>query len=234
MNKEEKIILTNEFVNSDFNELYKSMYQVFHFPMISTVSIEYKDLELNKFDFIIFTSKNGVRFFHKKIKNEEILPKIISLGSKTAEFLKKKKFVTHYIAKRNYSHMMVDELSKLNNFIGSRVLLVQGNLAQNSFKEKLNEFCNISRIIVYKTILNKIKKNNLIELLDKYECYTVFTSPSCFDAFCLNYNPKKTQIISIGNTTTNHIVKKGFEPLLTSKMQTYEGICQTVLNYLNS
>ena len=47
MNKEEKIILTNEFVNSDFNEILNSKYQVFHFPMISfyfqVISIGFKE-----------------------------------------------------------------------------------------------------------------------------------------------------------------------------------------------
>ena len=40
-------------------------------------------------------------------------------------------------------------------------------------------------------------------------------------------------IISIGNTTTDHIKDRGYEPLMTAKMQSYEGISNSIIDYLN-
>ncbi len=44
------------------------------------------------------------------------------------------------------------------------------------------------------------------------------------EAFSKLYDPKKTNIISIGNTTSDYIKNCGYLPLITSKMQSYEGI----------
>ena len=62
--------------------------------------------------------------------------------------------------------------------------------------------------------------------------HLVFTSPSTFDSFNEKYEIKKN-IISIGNTTSNHIRNKGFEPIMTAKMQSYEGISNSIIDYLN-
>ena len=43
----------------------------------------------------------------------------------------------------------------------------------------------------------------------------------------------KNKIISIGDTTTDHIRERGFEPLMTAKMQSYEGISSSIIDYLN-
>ena len=45
------------------------------------------------------------------------------------------------------------------------------------------------------------------------------------------YNPKKTNIISIGNTTSDYIKNSGYLPLITSKMQSYEGISESIISY---
>ena len=46
MNKRPLIVLTNEFVSSDFKQLYQSEYKIFHFPMISTEILLNKSFEI--------------------------------------------------------------------------------------------------------------------------------------------------------------------------------------------
>jgi len=235
MNKKPLIILTNEFASIDFKQLYQSEYKIFHFPMISTEFFLNEPFEIEKFEFIVFTSKNGVKFFLKSFKDINTLKnkKIISIGTKTSEVLIKNNIQPFLVTKRNYSISMAKELSKNKAIHNSNVLLIQGNLSSGLLEDKMSSYCSVKRFNIYKTNLNNDYIKKLENLLDENICFTVFTSPSCFDAFSLNYSPKKTKIISIGNTTTNHIINKGHKPLLTSKMQTYEGICQTILQYLN-
>ena len=235
MNKRPLIVLTNEFVSNDFKQLYQSEYKIFHFPMISTEILSNESFEIERFEFIVFTSKNGVKFFLKSFKDINALKnkKIISIGTKTSEVLIKNNIQPFLVTKRNYSVEMARELSKIKAIHNSNLLLIQGNLASDVLENNLSSFCNVKRFNIYKTNLNMDFREKLENLLNENICFTVFTSPSCFDAFSLNYSPKKTKIISIGNTTTNHIINKGHKPLLTSKMQTYEGICQTILQYLN-
>ena len=74
---------------------------------------------------------------------------------------------------------------------------------------------------------------NLESLLNKEETYTVFTSPSGFLSFANLYDVNKTSIISIGETTSSYIIEKGYSPLFTSKMQSFEGISESIISNLN-
>ena len=113
MNKKPLIILTNELVSSDFKQLYQSEYKIFHFPMISTEILLNESFEIEKFEFIVFTSKNGVKFFLKSFKdiNKLLNKKIISIGTKTSEILIKNNLSPFLIAKK-----------KLLDFDGKRTI----------------------------------------------------------------------------------------------------------------
>ena len=73
---------------------------------------------------------------------------------------------------------------------------------------------------------------NLETLLKKEKTYTVFTSPSGFLSFENLYDVNKTSIISIGETTSSFIKERGYEPLVTSQMQSYEGVAETIISNL--
>lgn len=72
----------------------------------------------------------------------------------------------------------------------------------------------------------------LEELLSKEKTYTVFTSSSGFLSFDKLYDVKKTSIISIGDSTSSFIKGRGYDPIVTSKMQSYEGIADSIISYL--
>ena len=91
---------------------------------------------------------------------------------------------------------------------------------------------NIDHKIVYTTNPVVKKADDLTEKIINENTYVVFTSPSTFNSFIDKYN-LKNNIISIGNTTTDYIRERGFEPLMTAKMQSYEGISNSIIDYLN-
>jgi len=233
MSKSKNIIVTNEFGNKDFLPLFSSEFKVFHFPMIKTVPTN-KILDLDNFDFIIFTSKNGIRFFMDSIKDPHKLKfkKIISLGSKTSDYLKEFNINSYFTSPKNYAEVMLEEIKKRDFIKDKKVLLVQGNLASNNLFEGLKKFSIVERLNVYNTLLEKKIFLELEKIILDNDTYTVFTSPSCFDAFILNYEALRTNIISIGTTTTNFIEKKGYKALMTSKMQTYDSLSSMILEYL--
>ena len=113
-----------------------------------------------------------------------------------------------------------------------KLLLVQGNLAKKNLFKCLSKSFNIDHKIVYMTNPVDEKVDELKEKVQSGNSYLVFTSPSTFDSFNDKYEINKN-IISIGNTTTDHIIKKGFEPLMTAKMQSYEGISNSIVDYLS-
>ena len=225
------IILTNEGDVSGFNKLKENNLITHHFPMIKIKPLEFILDSSENYDFIIFTSKNGVRNFINKteIKHKT---KFICLGKKTELALNELGYKSYYTAKKNYSKIMADELKKNNLIKNSKTLLVQGKIAKNALLNGLQEICDVKRLNVYNTVPKKEIYKDLEKLLNT-PTMTVFSSPSSFDSFKKFYNPKKTNIISIGNTTTEHIISKGYKCITTSKMQSFEGVSESILKYLN-
>ena len=98
------IILTNESFEKGFSKLNKDGIKLSHFPMIKTKPVE-QEINLFDIDCVIFTSKNGVKYF---FKNKQIIDSklddkfFICIGKKTAQKLKEMGFDTSYVCKKNY------------------------------------------------------------------------------------------------------------------------------------
>ncbi len=226
------IILTNEGDISGFKSLVKNNFKVHHYPLIEIKPIKFKINDLKRYDFIIFTSKNGVKnFFHKvKISDNK---KFICIGSKTEHILNKYGHQSTFTSKRNYSEIMADELKKNKLINDKNVLLVQGEIAKDDLNVELKKFCYVDRVNIYSTNAKENSNEKLKKLISKKSTFTVFTSPSAFDSFTKFYNPNKTKIISIGKTTTKYIESKGYDCMLTSQMQSYEGISGSIIKHFD-
>jgi len=226
------IILTNEGDISGFNNLVKNNFKVHHHPLIEIESIEFKINDLESYDYVVFTSKNGVKNFFNKVKTNNDT-KFICIGSKTEYILNKCGHVSVFTSKRNYSEIMAAELKKNKLINGKNVLLIQGQLAKDDLKLELEKFCNVDRINVYNTKAKENSNEKLEKLISSKSTFTVFTSPSAFDSFIKFYNPNRTKIISIGKTTTKYIESKGHDCMLTSQMQSYEGISASIIKHFH-
>ncbi|HZG60716.1 MAG TPA: uroporphyrinogen-III synthase [Anoxybacillus sp.] len=143
--------------------------------------------EVNRYDWLIFTSKNGVDFFFQLMDEavlKEGLPKIAVVGKKTAQALKKKGFQPSVVPKEFVAEGLIEALKPLIK-PKERVLLVKGNLARPALKQALEEMgANITELVVYETKLNESGKAQLIELLIKQKIDVItFTSPSTVNSF---------------------------------------------------
>lgn len=222
------IITTNEFNSKGFSKLSENGANVYHFPMIKTESLERK-VNTKDYSCLIFTSKNGVRYFFQN-NNIDSNIKAITIGYKTAEELKKYGIKADYICSRNYSNEMAIELKKNNVLKNEKSLLLQGELANNKLLKSLSKFTHVERLNIYKTIFIKKIETKLKELLE-VNPFIIFTSASCFESFNNLYDSSKAKLISIGKTTTLYIESKGFKTTTTAKMQTYEGISQSIIDF---
>lgn len=227
-----QIILTNEGDISGFDDLTENDIITYHFPLIEISPLDFTVNNIDNYDYIIFTSKNGIKKFFNRVKVSP-LTKFICIGNKTSQTLNEYGYESAYISKRNYSIIMADELKRNKLINGKKVLLVQGKVAKDDLKNKLQDFCKIDRINVYDTKFKNEVNLELLKLIETKETYTVFTSPLAFESFIQFYNPKDTKIISIGKTTTEYVNSKGFDCMLTSKMQSYEGVSETIIRYFN-
>ena len=85
MNKT-NIIITGEEFDYSFDKLKAMEVNIFHYPMIFTSGID-MTIDPNIYNYIIFTSKNGVKYFLKNISTSINLFK---------EILQKKNFMSAY------------------------------------------------------------------------------------------------------------------------------------------
>lgn len=203
-----------------------------HFPMIDIVeNSNIKPFNLSDFDYYIFTSKNGVNSFFNLDFVKEKKINTFCLGEKTKIALLENGVEPIFVSNESYSENLITELLDNQMVVNKRVLLVLGNLADNRIQKALSSICNVNRLDVYNTTLVTKKKENITNLLENKSTISIFTSPSSFQAFNNLYDLKKTNLVSIGTTTSEAIKSSGYVPKITSDEQTYYGISKAIINY---
>lgn len=197
--------------------------------------------DLESYDWIFFTSKNGVANFFKHlidVKGNSELPehlKIAVIGYKTGLELNYYGYSPNFISEGNTSRDMLNRFYQEVNPENLRILLALGNLADSTLSNRLSVENKVNRINVYEVIKPGKVDYEIINLI-KGELYDliIFTSPSTFSYFCSFYDPDligKLRMASIGMTTTKAIKDAGFEPVLTAKKSSAEGLRDAIIEY---
>jgi uroporphyrinogen-III synthase len=197
--------------------------------------------QIEKFHWIIFTSANGVTYFHRllrDIRNISIIPsvvKIATVGIKTARELENNGSKA-YVTGSGTVEKLLDELIVKESLQNKKILLPLGNLAPDTIREKLSEFARVTRIDVYNTCKAMIADYDPIKRI-KNNCYdlVIFTSPSGVDNFTdvlgeENITPE-IRAASIGKVTTRAVEAHGLTCLVTATRSTYEGLADEIVNY---
>lgn len=216
-------------------------YNIFLFPTIETrknklSSEAEKHLKnISQFDWIIFTSVNGVDYFMEVIQSLDIEHKILkkmylgAVGPKTAQALKKYNLPIHFIPSQFTTKSLAKELPNIKD---KKILLLRAEIANPTLGKILRKRnATVVNIPLYKTIFIKNPKINFKKLLTakKIACIT-FTSPSTVKGFLKNIeigllsDVFSLPVVSIGPVTTNALKKAGFKRIYTSSISTIEGM----------
>lgn len=192
--------------------------------------------DLKSFDWIVFTSRNGVRFFTEALDSLGIpltelqTKKIAVIGTKTAEVAKKYGLHVEFMPNR----FTTEELAKqMQDITGKKVLLARANLATPKLTKALEEKgATVVDIPIYNTTFienNTEEFDNLLQLKQIF-CIT-FTSPSTVKGFMNNIKGSRMKkavldipALSIGSVTTKALTKYGFETIYTSDVFTTDGM----------
>lgn len=246
----DKVIISTRAIESgdSLPDLLKSQgAEVIALPMIEVSPSQLNNAEketlqnLEDFDWLFFTSKNGVINFFKQLsdlKGSTALPenlKIAVIGNRTSSELDYYGYAPSFVSKGNTSEDFLEEFYKAVNPQNQKILLSLGNLAEDFLYNSLIKDNSVQRINVYQTDKPKSVDNSILDLIrqNKYDLI-VFTSPSTFHNFCL-YAEKdmimELKMASIGSTTTKAIAEAGYSPLLSAKMSNVEGLGEAIVNY---
>ena len=210
-------------------------------PLIQTVEIiepyDYMQLEMARnFDWLIFTSQNGVETFCAKMNRHHFTPadfsgKIAAVGSKTRKKLISNGFTVHFVPSVFSADVFVKEFPKIAE-PKSSCLFVRGKKARDTIKEGLP--FNVKEWNVYDTEESSNHLQKLKSLIEnRSELLVIFASPSAVDAFAIHIAPSvgwdRIKIASIGHITSNALKKHGAHVTYQPNTYTMESVLDEII-----
>ena len=207
-----------------------------HMEGMSHRQIQHIEGQLHSYDWVIFTSRNGVAFFLDSLnKKLPLTIKIAAVGVKTKLELEKRGYQVHFVPTSFVAEAFAEEfLKELSG--NERILFPKGNIAREVIPVALREIgVSLDELIVYGTKVNIEKKQELIAALKlgKVDIIT-FTSPSTVTSFVrllegANWREwtKKCPIDCIGPITEKE-ASRYFPSVIVPKEYTVEALLQCV------
>ncbi len=219
---------------------------VVEFPMIKIVPpLNFKELDkaishLNIYDWIVFTSTNGVKYFFNRLKEKgkdirELKGlKIAAIGTETKKMLENLVLNVDYQPEKEFTQEGLIEGFKKWGMKGKRVFIPRSEQARKVLIEGLKNLgANVDEAIAYRTIKEETDVAHLKELLAQNEIDIItFTSSSTVTNFCSIFDSRllnKVKIASIGPITTKKAQSFGLKVDITANEYTIKGLVESII-----
>lgn len=195
--------------------------EVFSFPAIQIlppknwISVDLAIDRIKEFDWIIFTSVNGIEFFWERMKSRKLDSrlfahlKIAVIGSATLEALEKKGLCADLCPEAFTSKALFEEFRRSVSLSGKKILLARAENAPDWVEKAFQEEGAVPfRAVTYRTIADTKSLGLFKKVLgEKKIDWVVLTSASAAEAFLSSIKGQKTSfgIASIGPVTSETI-----------------------------
>jgi uroporphyrinogen III methyltransferase/synthase len=188
---------------------YVELGKITHTPLIRIEPIDFSMPDYKAFDWIIFTSRYGVRQFLDRLKNDisELSNiRICSVGPSTTLKLSEYGIEPDFESPTSDADGII-RYFKENKISDKQILLPRSAIGIKTLKEELTALNNqVLDLPVYETIMNE--KAEKVDLSKFSRIY--FASPSAVEAFINIYGeiPQSIPCIASGTTTENSLISK--------------------------
>ncbi len=250
-----KILITRAREQSgDFaTQLKKLGAEVIEFPTIEIVSpLHWKELDqaidqLESYDWILFTSANGVNFFWQRLegrgKAKRLPPslRVCAIGPATAKQLKEKGVSVHYIPKEFIAESILKGFERMS-LNGKRILLARAKKARDILPKGLRKMgAEVDVVEAYRTVRPKGGSKKLKKILkDGKTDVITFTSSSTVNHFAellkkedLKKLLKGVAIACIGPVTARTAKEWGLKAQIQPRQYTIPGLTQAIAEYFD-
>jgi uroporphyrinogen III methyltransferase/synthase len=253
-----RILVTRERVEG-FHVLEDLGAEIIEFPTLEIVPPDtYQEMDkmleqVEKYNWLIFTSRNGVKYFFKRYfeKDKDIRDlkdiKICAVGKKTEKEIKKfglkvdivpDEFRAEGLIKIFTSNQKTRDLEK--PFAGVRFLLPRAEVAREIFPEKIRELGGTIDIpVVYRTIRPESRGKRLRRFLKEGKItIATFTSASTFRNFLTIMGKdadlllKGVVIAVIGPVTAHSVEKAGLHVDIMPKESTIDAMVAEIIQWV--
>jgi uroporphyrinogen-III synthase len=210
--------------NSRENIYILNDYKVKWAKNISLFKVEYieKDIDLTKYDAIVFTSKNAIESINSFNRKWKELP-AYAISSQIAKIIKNLNGNLKHIGKKSqlddFAYDLLDELK------GKKVLYLRGQKSISNLVQILNNNdINCEEEIVYNNVFKRPEKKRNLPKKSKI----IFSSPSTIEYFfkCFDWD-ESYYAICIGERTAEHF-PKDINPIVSENNSFYSCVRKAI------
>jgi uroporphyrinogen III methyltransferase/synthase len=202
---------------------------------------------LSDYDWVVFTSVNGVKFFFAHLfgRNKDVRAlshlHTAAIGPATAEKLFEYGLKSDIIPQNFRAEALVDAFRKVS-LAGKKILLPRAKEARPVLPVELRKMgAEVNEVTAYLTEKVRTNTDQLIEQLEEKNIDLItFTSSSTVQNFKDLLPPDDFKhliqgitVASIGPITTDTALKSGFEVPITAKSYTIPGLCDAIVKYFD-
>ncbi len=203
--------------------------EVISFPVIQIMPPENEQplldaiAEIHTYDWIIFTSANGVRSFFDRIKDlRPFRARICTIGPATQAEVEKNKLLVDVVPQEYVAEGLVSSLPE--DLTGQRILIPRAAVARDVVPVELRKRGAIVDVVeAYRTI---IPENSQAD--PGTADWVTFTSSSTVKNYLQLAGKPQARIASIGPITSATLRENGLEPDLEAEEYTVDGLVDAI------
>jgi uroporphyrinogen III methyltransferase/synthase len=204
------------------------------------------ELSQGAFDWVIFTSANGVRFARERLIAMGLdarafgPARIATIGDATADAVRRDLCLSVAVSPDRFvAEALGEALAQRNEITGKRFLLLRADIARPLLVERLRESgaASVRDVAIYETRRPASLPDPLLEAIDAGEVdWLTFTSSSTARNFYEMLGPERAaklatlgaKVASIGPITSQTLRELGIEPAVEAKRFDVEGLVQAI------
>jgi uroporphyrinogen-III synthase len=192
--------------------------------------------ELANFDWIVFTSANGVKlFFEKLAAMPGLKAKFACVGPKTQKELGANGFEASFVPTEFLTDALGRQMASEFDLRKKKILLARAEGARKNIAQILrNAGAEVLEVPIYKIApRERVDMDRARALLDGVTDVTL-TSPSTVDAFVSNFGAneitaRKIKVHAIGPVTADRAHQYGLEVATTASVHTIDGLVDALV-----
>ena len=213
-------------VMTQTNEVHSHLVDIIHNPFIQLKQLHFNEKLLDhSYDWLIFSSKNAVKYFYPYLKNVKV-KKVAVIGDKTAQYCNELGISVDFVPRDFSQEGFLDEF-KISE---QHLLLPSSEKARPKLVQQLSKYNEVVKIDLYRPVPNFKNISQVKSLVRKHQIDAVtFSSSSAVEFYFKEDNvPEFDHYFAIGKQTARTILKFNTSVKVANK-QTLDSLIDKII-----